>query len=571
MFPSRNPHIPATGRSATPRAVTSDADKPLRTRLALAGVWMVCTLINVGKAAHIDDAAHLEIARWIAEHPLHPMQGIVQWGEHAEPIHHLNQPHLFFYLLALVRVLVGPSLIAAQLLVSLFVALGIASFHHLWRVLVGMRGSVLGPALLFLGPAFIPGQNIMTDAPLLALWCAFAASLVHARGAHVARGLWLAALLASMACLVKYTSLVLLPVLALDIALRGREGRRHAVVLVFPVLALAAWSAFNFVDYGGIHLVERPIATANFTALEALGITLGRAALWVVTLGATLPFFIAMIPALREDTRWRRGGLIGLVAVVLLTIATQLVATQIEPLRGEAILVSLMRSLSFVVGIAAFVLFGGAMRTRKHASVDDARAITVLGALFIITTLFVVVLSPFVAVRHVLLVLPLWMPLVARTRLNALSTPSARPFLVAATALTALLGVFLGVSDRRWAERYRSVAEAEGALEGRTYFVGHWGWQWHASEAGLLPYEPDVTPLEAGDRLVRPRLVDQPGFTDSDRARMQLQRTVAEPATPFDFLRTTTERPGYYAVWQGLPYTVSLAPSEVFEVYEVVR
>lgn len=85
-------------------------------------------------------------------------------------------------------------------------------------------------------------------------------------------------------------------------------------------------------------MVERPIATAHFSQLGALGITLGRAALWVVTLGATLPFFVAMIPALREDTQWRRGGLIGLVAVVLLTIATQLVATQIEPLRGAAIL-----------------------------------------------------------------------------------------------------------------------------------------------------------------------------------------------------------------------------------------
>lgn len=551
--------------------MTSDADKPTRTRLALAGVWLVCTLINVGKAAHIDDAAHLEIARWIAAHPLHPMQGIVQWGEHAEPIHHLNQPHLFFYLLALVRVLFGPSLIAAQLLVSVFVALGIGAFHRMWTQLVGTRGSVLGPALLFLGPAFIPGQNIMTDAPLLALWCAFAASLVSARGGHVARGLWLAGIFAALACLVKYTSLVLLPVLALDIALRGREGRRYLVVLAVPLAALAAWSGFNLIDYGGIHLLERPIATAHFSALEAIGITFGRGALWVVTLGATLPFSIALIPVLRADARWRRGGWAGAVAVVLLTMATQLVATQIEALTGEAILVSLMRSLAFVVGIAAFVLFGGAMQSRKDASPDDARAILVLGALLVITTLFVVVLSPFVAVRHVLLVLPLWMPLVARTHLDALSAPSTRRFVLAGSLLTVLLGVLLGISDRRWAERYRSVAEAQGSHGARTYFVGHWGWQWHAAEAGLVPYEPEVSVLAVGDRLVRPRLVDQPAIIESDRTRLQLQETLAEPATPLDFLRTTTERPGYYAVWQGLPYTVSLAPSEVFEVYEVVR
>lgn len=532
-------------------------------------MWLVCTLINIGKAAHIDDTAHLEIARWIAEHPLHPMQGIVHWGAHAEPIHHLNQPHLFFYMLALVRVLFGPSLAWAQGLVSLFTALGIASFYRLWRDVVGTRGSVTGPALLFLGPAFIPGQNIMTDAPLLALFCAFAASLVHARGANVARGLWLAALFAALACLVKYTSLVLLPVLALDVFLRGPQARKHAAVLALPVLALVLWSLFNLADYGGVHLLERPIATAQFSALEAFGITLGRGALWVVALGALVPFSLVMVPALRSDARWRRGAFVGACIVIALTLATQFVATQIDALAGESFFVSLMRSLSFVVGIATFVLVTSAVRGRNLEAPDEARTTLVLGALFLFTTLFVVVLSPFVAVRHVLLVLPFGMVLIARAHIDALTAPHARPFIAAALVLTASLGILLGISDRRWAGRYREVAEAERAHHGRTYFVGHWGWQWHAHEAGLLPYEPEVTQLERGDRLVRPLLVDQPAIGETDRARLSLVRTDATPAGFFDYLRTTTDRPGYYAVWQGLPYTISFAPSEVFEFYEV--
>ena len=543
--------------------------RPDRSHLVLACVWLVCTLINVGKAAHIDDAAHLEIARWIAGNPLHPMQGLVHWGVRAEPIHHLNQPHLFFYLLALVRALFGPSLIAAQLLVSLFTLLGIASFYRLWRDVVGPMGSVLGPALLFLGPAFIPGQNIMTDAPLLALWCAFAASLVHARGVNVARGLWLAGVFAALACLVKYTSLVLLPVLALDVFLRGPAQRRHFAVLLVPLGALGLWSLFNVVDYGGVHLLGRPIATAQFSALEAFGITLGRGALWVVALGALLPFSIVMIPVLRAHRAWQRGALVGTLVVFALTLATQLVATQIEALAGEHVLVSLMRSLSFVVGIAAFVLVVGAVRSRTQADPDEARAMLVLGALFFFTTLFVVVLSPFVAVRHVLLVLPFGMVLVARAHREALAAPSARPFIAFALVLTASLGVLLGISDRRWAGRYREVAEAARGHQGRMYFVGHWGWQWHAAEAGLLPYEPEVSRLEQGDRLVRPRLVDQPAITAEDQARLVLLRTDETPAGLFDYLRTTTDRPGYYAVWQGLPYTVSMAPSEVFEFYEV--
>lgn len=525
----------------------------------LAAIWLVFTLVNLGKAAHVDDAAHLEIARWIASHPLRPMSGRVDWSDGPAPIHHLNQPHLFFYLLAGARVLFGPSLIVAQLVVAAFGALGVASFHAWWRRFVGPRGEVIGPALLFLGPAFVPGQNVMTDAPLLALWCAFGAGVVARSG----RGLVLAAIACAAACLVKYTSLVLLPILALDVWWRGPEQRRARLVLLIPIATLGAWSLFNLYDYGGVHLVGRPIESARFSALEALGITLGRGALWVLTLGAVCPFLVAMIPALRGEARWRRGLLVAAIVVVVLTALTQLVVPHVPPMGGETIAHSAARAIFFGAGIAVLALI---VRSARALGDPTARVLAIWLAL---TTLFVVVLSPFVAVRHVLLVLPMALTLVARAHLPSLAAPAARPFLGAAIGLTVALGVLLGISDRRWAERYREVAQREGdvavARGLRTLFVGHWGWQWHAAQAGLEPYAPGETELRTGDRIVRPWLVDQPPWDERDAPRLRLERTVEIAATPLDWLRTTTDRLGYYSVWHGLPFTVTSAPVERFE------
>lgn len=82
--------------------------------------WLFVTAFNLTKAYHIDDTAHLETARAIQNDPLHPMSQTVNWIDTAEPIHKLNQPHLFFYLIALVVFLFGESEVILHLLLAIF-------------------------------------------------------------------------------------------------------------------------------------------------------------------------------------------------------------------------------------------------------------------------------------------------------------------------------------------------------------------------------------------------------------------------------------------------------------------
>ena len=82
------------------RPPTSDS-----TKLAL--IWVAVTAYNLFKPYHVDDAVHLAIARWIAAHPLHPMSGNLNLGGFKGPISGMNQPPLYFYLLAIWGSLLG--------------------------------------------------------------------------------------------------------------------------------------------------------------------------------------------------------------------------------------------------------------------------------------------------------------------------------------------------------------------------------------------------------------------------------------------------------------------------------
>ena len=136
--------------------------------LVLALVWGVATIANVGKAVHIDDPTYLIIARNVLEDPLHPMSGSFILSGRPTSIASTNQPPLLFYGFALVMGLLGESIAALHLFIALFSGLAIVSFYALARRIC--PENALGLSVIFgLGPAFVPGQNLMTDVPALSL------------------------------------------------------------------------------------------------------------------------------------------------------------------------------------------------------------------------------------------------------------------------------------------------------------------------------------------------------------------------------------------------------------------
>ncbi len=518
-------------------------------------VWALATAVNVGKAAHIDDAAHLAIAEHILTSPLHPMRGTVFWGAHPAPIHALNQPHLFFYVLAAALAVSGGSLIVAHIALALAILPGLFAFHALAAHLFGDDAQTktrLATALVFLGPGFLPGQNLMCDAPLVSLVCVALWALVTADGDRARSRLAIAGVALGLACLVKYTAIALLPLFVID-AWLARDGKR-LLPLAIASSFLAAYGAFNVFDYGGVHVLERqPGGVGDFGLLARAGVTFARAALFVLTLGS-----IAFAPWVLSISR--RARVILASAWVVLVVATRIVAS-FGPMemRDEPWAVTLLRAAFFVAGGLAISSTARALDRRDRTDV-------LLGAAMVLVTVFVVVLSPFVAVRHALLVLPPLTLLVLRR--SAVGATRA----IGVGALATLIGLTVAMTDRVHAGVYREAGQRyreRGATSARTWFIGHWGWQWYAEHAGLAAYDPGVSVLSPGDTLVRPRLVDGQPIDPRDEACLAPLEAWTVPAGASAIARTITSRQGYYAVWQGLPYGPSDEPLEIFTTYRV--
>jgi hypothetical protein len=247
-------------------------------------------------------------------------------------------------------------------------------------------------------------------------------------------------------------------------------------------------------------------------------------------------------------------------AFAVLVIATRIVAS-VGPLemRDEPWSVTLLRTAFFLSGVLALG------RLSRSVDLGDRSDVLLLSALVLVTA-FVVVLSPFVAVRHALLVLPpLTLLLLRRADVSDLRA-------VALAALVTIVGLVVATSDRIQAGVYREAGaryRERSATPGRTWFVGHWGWQWYADDAGLSAYDPGVSILAPGDRLIRPALVDAQPIDPADAACLEVEDERVVPAGAAAIARTITTRQGYYAVWQGLPYGPSDEPLERFTTYRV--
>jgi len=143
-----------------------------RTSIVILILWLFATYWNIDKAFHIDDAGHLEIAQWIQAYPMHPMSGWVNWSGIFEPISKLNQPHLYFYLMAGWGALFGYSEISMHLLLALFSLWAIIGFFKLAGLFEPSHALHI-TSLFALSPALVVGQNSMVDVPLIAVWIQF--------------------------------------------------------------------------------------------------------------------------------------------------------------------------------------------------------------------------------------------------------------------------------------------------------------------------------------------------------------------------------------------------------------
>lgn len=518
-------------------------------------VWGIATLVNLGKAFHIDDTAHLLIAQWIQQNPLRPMSGPLNWVGIEEPIFATNQPHLFYYVLAAWLSVAPTSEVSAHVLQAVFALAALLLFHGIAaRLAPGF--ALWSTALLALGPAFLVGQNVMVDTVLLAVWLAFMRSLLMADAAPASRRFVLMGVWAAVACLIKYSSLVLVAVLVVAVVIERRY--RLAWVLLIPVGVLVAWSLFNIRDYGAVHILSRDSSAAPIGA---------NAFRWVLTVGGVLPLGL-LIVANAASTRWAwtrhlwwaSAAAAGLLAVGILRGVLP------DGLADRVLLAGFLVNGVVVVAWLG-MLAARHVRTATAGPAGPSRLVDLyLFALVAATAAFYVLFSPSMAVRHVLPAIPALLLLFARHQAPML----ARPVLAGGLIVSLVVGAGLAASDWRFADLYRRMAPAiaqDLPADATVWTTGHWGWQWYAGRVGMKQLDVSVNTLAAGDYLVVPRdVTDQPLAFEVDAV---VEREIKGGVDGLS-LFCTGRRARFYTTSKWGPWSISRECTGSFTVYRVV-
>ena len=509
----------------------------------------------LGKAFTVDDTVFLFEARHAVTDPLHPTAFEMAWNlrperisaivptgpvmawllvpavisRHPEQVAHLVQ--LFWLWVAIVGT------------VALALRLGVPSAWSAGAgLLVGIAPTVLGMA-----------GTAMPDVPAMALGVAGLQQLVAWKQDRRWRQAVAAALLLGLAPLARTHLVLLLGV--------------GTFLLVGDVFSVAGWRAGPWTRW--LPVIGAPLVTAGVTFLTrdpapGAGSIAGAAAgfssmekfvpnllAFAVHWSLALPFAIPW-----AVLRWRT--ILARPFVIAGATAAAAVLLRIAHPDGTPWLLAPVIALS-VAAIA-------------DALVDAARRRD--GVQFTLGLWLLLALPASIYVhlpaKYLLASAPAAAILVARAL--AANPTLGRPVLVATTLASALLGVAILRADTAFAglgrEAARTLIAPEVARGRRVWYVGHWGFQWYAEEAGarFFPIDP---PYPGQGDLVVSCLNCEPHIEPDQMEALVLVRRVRH-AEPGGRIADKSSNAGFFSnSWGYLPWAWGEGLLGGFDVYRV--
>lgn len=516
--------------------------------LLLVLIWILLTAINLGKAYHIDDTFHLEAAEWIKDNPTRPMSGTINWKDNPTPIYSHNQPPLFFYLLALVISVAGNGEIPLHLFLSIFTFLALFIFDKLSDELK-LKNRTLLLLLFGFSPAFVVNQNLMTDVPLLALVLGSALFLLKAGGEKKATGYAISALLMGTGLLIKYSVLPLLVVLLLVIIIR--RDYKYVAVLLIPLGMLLLWSVWNYVEYGSVHFLDRPKSGLHINRLWSFLAATGSMAFF----SASLLFGTWAKPFVRR-------GILLIFSLFLMLIVEFALGFIPEPDINNIfnVLFVLNGLLVFLLLIRLFVKQTGSEGLQPYMKTNSFIIFLFAGSM----AAFMVLFAPFMATRHILLILPFILLFTSGLLENSGKTINRLSLVI-----TVALGIALGISDYKYAGYYRKMAARFSVSKNTTIWVaGHWGWQWYTSRHGLKQYQTGSPEVKKGDMFIYPGNISRQEFEQD--LKLEIIEKRWEEATPLTFFSGNNFASLYSSSVKIAPWTLTMQPIDTIYVCRVI-
>jgi hypothetical protein len=538
----------------------------LKSLLVLAFLF---TLLNAFKPICIDDALYYYHARQISTRPLDPYGFAVFWNDRPEPAVQNLAPVLMQYWWAIGIKLFGPHPLWWKVWLFPYALLLVFSLHSLLRRFAAPYEMIL-TWMVILSPVFLPSFNLMLDVPAAAL---ILFAIVIFLRASESESLWLAAaagLVAGIAAQTKYNGLVAVGVMLYHAFLfkRYRQGLLAALVAAAFFLS---WETFIYLSAGRSHFIAQ---SQTYGSVNLLAKYVYLAWPIVTIMGAVAPFFTllgSIALGLRKKT----------IVIAAMAIAVGFLLIAFAPERFQAwgqnkqlTLAHIVFSI-FGVGFFATLLFVIRGLTHVSGSVKDLlkswtryRTEWFLAGWWLLEIFAYFVLSPIPAVRRVLLLLVVSTLLLGRFLAQSVNT---RPTLIRWTAFgSILLGLLFYAVDFR--DAYVEKAAVEKAKQtistmptaDNTWYLGRWGLQFYAEQAGMKPVLPDLSVFHKGDRIVTTDSIYAPEPVLAHLRRYELV-PVAEFALA-DRLPLSTML-GYYN--SGIPIHHQEGPRRRVKIYRV--
>jgi 4-amino-4-deoxy-L-arabinose transferase-like glycosyltransferase len=506
--------------------------------------WLILTIINLNKAFHIDDSFHLEAAKNIINHPLKPMSGLINWGDVPTPMYKHNQPPLLFYALAVTGYFFGFNEISIHFLISIFTFLSLLFFQKIILVLYHKFSSLLFVLFAF-SPALIVNQNIMTDVPLLSFILISFYYLIKATETNQWKYYIISALFIAFGILTKYTIIPIFLVLFIVIYLK-KDYAKLSVILI-PVVALILWSIWNYIEYGSVHLLDRPKKSFNIKNIIA----------FISLLGAISTYTYALIRVTFPSKKIKLLTKL-FVLFLLLSFIIFYFGNIDEKLFSYY--------LNTIFSINGFVLIFFALRyiyTRRTLHFEGKYKELILVLFFFSLSSFLLLFAPFMASRHLLLVFPFVLlmsyPIIEKASYKIKIFIASSGF---------LLGILLGISDYQYANFYREMAQSSFPKAQTKWSVGHWGWQWYAIKNGLIEYDTLNNQVKINDLFIFPK--DIPKQKIRKNIQLKLIDKKWKEANLSTFLSGNNFASMYNSYLDKPAWTLSKKPIDTIYVYKVV-
>ncbi len=517
--------------------------------------WIFATSLNIFKPFHIDDAFHLEAAIYLSQNPLEPSDCLINWDQVPEPLLSFNQPPLFFYLLGLVGKVFSFSEVPLHLLISVFTFFALY-FFYLTARLLKKDDAIFLTLVLGLSPAFLVNQNIMVDIPLLSCILGFGFfQLSYLTEPHTKNLIWSGVFL-GFALLIKFTVLPLLIVFVFAPVIKRKFNDLYVVSI--PFLFLLLWSVWNLFEYGQIQLLTR---SSGRDGLKGLPDNILN---FVSTLGAIAPFII--ISAFASITRFKKRIIIsiGVTIALICFFAASIFDLISAELSKEVIRYFFLLAGLYAVIVSIRLVFISNTRLKPGLPEDQKKIFLFLW--FSAISLFIMLFAPFMATRHVLLVLPAWLLL-----LTSSSVKFHQSLKFVTVILTATIGLLLGLSDLRYARFYKEQAlqiHQDYGEDNTLWSLGHWGWQWYSQKNHFNVYHTCQAKVNIGDLIVFPAEVPKQQLCDGIKVNTIEKRW--DKTDFFSWFSTRYEASFYQSGYKRPAWKIYKAPNDTIYIQRVI-